>query len=56
LAEIKRVATQAAGTASYFLMTNSDSVKITIHITVQNRDRYEMIYDTRQGVTDEHEF
>ncbi|WP_040550632.1 hypothetical protein [Pedosphaera parvula] len=55
VAEFKRLAQETGGTASYFLKTNKDSIKITVHISVKGRDRYEMNYESNRGVTDERE-
>jgi hypothetical protein len=56
LAELKKIAMETGGTASWFLKTNQNSVQITVHITVEDRDRYEMTLDTAKGVIEEHEF
>jgi 4-amino-4-deoxy-L-arabinose transferase-like glycosyltransferase len=55
IAEFKRIAKETGGTASYFLKTNNNSIKITVHISVKGRDRYEMNYESNRGVTDERE-
>ncbi len=55
-ADLRKIALQSGGSASWFLKTNKDSVKITVHMTVQGRDRYEMTYDPAKGTTDEHEY
>lgn len=55
-AELRKIALQSGGSASWFLKTNANSVKITVHMTVQGRDRYEMTYDSAKGMTDEHEY
>jgi hypothetical protein len=56
IAELRKIALQSGGSASWFLKTNQNSVKITVHMTVQGRDRYEMTLDSAKGVTDEHEY
>jgi hypothetical protein len=56
ISELKRIATETAGTATWFLKTNNNPVQVTIHITVQGRDRLQMTLDTAKGVTDEQEF
>jgi hypothetical protein len=54
--ELKRIAVQTAGSATWFLKTNNGPVQVTIHITVQGRDRLQMTLDSAKGVTDEQEF
>ena len=56
IAEIKKIALTTGGSASWFLKTNQNSVTITVHVTVQGRDRYDLTYDTAKGLIDEHEF
>jgi hypothetical protein len=55
LAELKRIARETGGTASFFLKTNKDSIKITVLMSIRGRDRYEMDYESNRGVTDERE-
>jgi hypothetical protein len=55
-AELKRLAAQTGGNATWFLKTNQNPVQVTVHITVQGRDRLEMTFDSAKGVTDQHEF
>ena len=47
-AELKTIARDLGGSVSFFLKTNNNSVKITVHMSVQGRDRYEMDYGARQ--------
>lgn len=54
--ELKKIAAQTAGSATWFLKTNNRPVQISIHITVQGRDRLQMTLDTAKGITDEQEF
>lgn len=51
--EFKRIATETGGTASYFLKTNNESIKITVQISVKGRDRYEMNYESGRGIIEE---
>lgn len=51
--EFKRIALETGGTASYFLKTNKESIKITVLISVKGRDRYEMNYESGRGIIEE---
>jgi hypothetical protein len=53
LTELKRIAVQAGGATAHFLKTNSQGSRITVHISVHGRDRYELEYEPGRGVTDE---
>lgn len=55
-AELKRLAAQTGGNATWFLKTNRNPVQVTVHITVQGRDRLEMTFDSAKGVIDGREF
>ena len=52
LAEFKQIARQTGGTAANFLALNSTN-RMVVFITVNGRNRYELTYDTGQGVVDE---
>lgn len=56
IGELKKLAVETGGSASWFLKTNQNSVQIIVHMTVQGRDRYEITLDSAKGITDEHEF
>jgi hypothetical protein len=55
-AELKKLAAQTGGNATWFLKTNQNPVQVTVHITVQGRDRLEMTFDSAKGVTEQREF
>src|SRR5580704_10933756 len=56
ISELKKIAVETAGSATWFLKTNQTSVRVTINITVQGRDRLQMTLDSAKGVTEEQEF
>jgi hypothetical protein len=55
-ADLRQIALDSGGAAAWFVKTNGNSVQITVHMTVQGRDRYEMTYDTAKGLIDQHEY
>jgi hypothetical protein len=56
LSDVKALARQAAGNASYFLKTNNQPIRVTVRISVRGKDRYELDYEPNKGVVDEQEF
>ncbi len=55
LEELKRIARHSGGATAHFLKVG-DSHRITFRISVRGYDRYEMEYDTQQGVVSEKTF
>lgn len=53
LEQLKQIALQCGATAAYFFRINNPNSKVSVHITVQNNDRYEMTYAVKGGVQDE---
>ena len=56
LSDVKALARQAAGNASYFLKTNNQPIRVTVRISVRGKDRYELDYEPNKGVVNEQEF
>ena len=56
LPDVKALARQAAGNASYFLKTNNQPIRVKVKISVRGKDRYELDYEPARGVVDEQEF
>jgi hypothetical protein len=54
--EVKSLAHMVAGNASYFLRTNNQPIHVTVKITQQGKDRYQLDYESNKGVVDEQEF
>jgi len=54
--EVKDLARQFAGNASFFLQTNNQPIRVKVKISVRGADRYELDYEPGKGVVDEHEF
>lgn len=55
LSEFKQIARQTGGTAANFLSINKTN-RMFVFITVNGRNRYELVYDTQTGVVDETSF
>jgi hypothetical protein len=51
--ELRNIAMQVGGTASYFLRTNNQSAPVTVHMTVQGRERYEVDFGGGGGLSNE---
>lgn len=56
LSELKRIAGEVGGTASYFLRTNAGPIAVKIKISVAGQDRYQAEYLPGRGVWNEQEF
>jgi hypothetical protein len=54
--EVKSFARMVAGSASFFLRTNNQAIRIKVRITQQGKDRYETDYEPNKGVVEEQEF
>ena len=55
LTEVKNLARQFAGNASFFLKTNNQPIRVTVRISVRGADRYELDYDPAKGIMAEQE-
>ena len=55
LNEFKSIAMSTGATAAHFMQVGNSN-HITVQITVNGRNRYEMEYDTARGVVNEREF
>ncbi len=55
LTEVKDLARQLAGNASFFLKTNNQPIRVKVRISVRGADRYELDYDPTKGVMAEQE-
>jgi MFS family permease len=56
MTELRSIAMQVGGTASYFLRTNDKNAQVTVHMTVQGRDRYEVDFGDKGGLSNEQTF
>jgi hypothetical protein len=55
LSELKSIARQTGGTAAHFLKAG-EGKRVTVHITVRGRKRYEMEYEANRGVVFEESY
>ena len=55
LPELKSIAREVGGTASYFLRTNDKPIAVKVRISVRGKDRYELELQPGKGVVDEQE-
>ncbi len=56
MSEVKSFAQMVAGNASFFLRTNNQPIHVTVKVTQQGKDRYQLEYEPNKGVVDEQEF
>jgi hypothetical protein len=55
LPELKDIAREVGGTASYFLRTNDKPIPVKVRISVRGKERYQMELQPGRGVVDEQE-
>jgi hypothetical protein len=55
LPELKQIAREVGGTASWFLRTNNQRIAVKVRISIQGKDRYEIELHPDRGVVDEQE-
>ncbi len=56
ISELREVASQVGGTASYFLRTNNQPIAVRVRISVAGQDRYQADFQPGKGIWNEQQF